>query len=71
MRGRISAVTWMFIGASNEVGAFESGVAARLLGVASSVFWGGVVTLLVVAVVAATMPELRKLKLAEEATTHP
>jgi MFS family permease len=71
MRGRISAVTWMFIGASNEVGAFESGVAARLLGVAPSVFWGGVVTLLVVAVVAATMPELRKLKLAEEATTHP
>jgi MFS family permease len=71
MRGRISAVTWMFIGASNEVGAFESGVAARLLGTAPSVFWGGVVTLLVVAVVAATMPELRKLKLGEEATTHP
>ena len=63
MRGRIAAVTWMFIGASNEVGAFESGVAAKFLGTAPSVFWGAIVTLLVVAVVAVTLPKLRNLKL--------
>jgi MFS family permease len=66
MRGRIAAVSWMFIGASNEVGAFESGVAASLLGTAASVFWGAVVTLGVVAVVAATMPKLRNLRLSGE-----
>jgi MFS family permease len=65
MRGRINAVSWMFIGASNEIGAFESGVAARLLGTAPSVFWSATVTLLVVAVVAITMPDLRNLKLEE------
>lgn len=63
MRGRIAAVSWLFIGASNEIGAFESGVAAKLLGTAPSVYWGGCVTLLVVAAVAATMPKLRALKL--------
>ncbi len=66
MRGRIAAVSWMFIGASNEVGAFESGVAASWLGTAPSVFWGAVVTLGVVALVAATMPKLRNLKLSGE-----
>ena len=66
MRGRIAAVSWMFIGASNEVGAFESGLAASLLGTAPSVFWGAVVTLLVVGLVAATMPRLRSLKLSGE-----
>lgn len=63
MRGRIAAVSWVFIGASNELGAFESGIAAKLLGTAPSVYLGGCVTLLVVATVAATMPKLRALKL--------
>ncbi len=63
MRGRIASVTWVFIGASNEIGAFESGVAAKLLGTAPSVYLGGCVTMLVVAAVAATMPKLRALKL--------
>jgi hypothetical protein len=63
MRGRIAAVSWVFIGASNENGALESGVAARLLGTAPSVFWGGCVTLLVVGVVAYIMPKLRALDL--------
>ena len=63
MRGRIAAVSWLFIGASNEVGAFESGVAAKLLGTAPSVLAGGIATLLVVGVTSWILPELRKLKL--------
>ena len=63
MRGRIAAVSWVFIGASNEIGAFESGVAAKLFGVTPSVIGGGFVTLLVVAAVALKLPKLRKLTL--------
>jgi MFS family permease len=63
MRGRIASVSWIFIGASNELGAFESGVAARLLGVAPSVFIGGIVTLIVVGVTALLTPKLRMLNL--------
>jgi MFS family permease len=63
MRGRIASVSWVFIGASNEIGAFESGIAAKLLGVVPSVFWGGVVTLLVVGTVATLAPKLRRLNL--------
>ena len=63
MRGRVSAVSGMFIGASNELGAFESGVAARLLGTARSVWLGGIVTLVVVAVTAYLAPELRAMDL--------
>lgn len=63
MRGRIASVSWIFIGASNELGAFESGVVAKLLGAAPSVIVGGSVTLLVVAAVAATLPQLRHLKM--------
>lgn len=49
MRGRVSAVNTMFIGSSNEIGAFESGVAAKLLGTVTSVVVGGSITLLIVA----------------------
>lgn len=45
MRGRVSAVNTMFIGSSNEIGAFESGLAARLLGTIPSVVFGGCMTL--------------------------
>jgi MFS family permease len=48
MRGRVSAVNSMFIGSSNEIGAFESGLAARLMGTVPSVVFGGCMTLLVV-----------------------
>lgn len=65
MRGRVNAVSGMFIGASNELGAFESGVAARLLGTGRSVWAGGVVTLIVVAVTAALAPELRAMNLTD------
>ena len=63
MRGRIASVNHVFIGASNELGAFESGVAATLLGVVPSVIAGGLVTLGIVAVVAGLAPELRRLDL--------
>jgi hypothetical protein len=65
MRGRIASVGWIFIGGSNELGAFESGVVAKLLGAGPSVVAGGTVTLLVVATVAATLPQLRQLKMAD------
>ncbi len=63
MRGRIASVNHVFIGASNELGAFESGVAATLLGVVPSVVAGGVLTLGIVAAVAVLAPELRRLDL--------
>ncbi len=61
MLGRVSAVNQIFIGSSNEIGAFESGVAARFMGTVPSVVFGGFVTLLVVAVVALQVPALRRL----------
>jgi hypothetical protein len=60
--GRVAAVNAIFIGSSNELGAFESGTAARLLGTIPSVVLGGLATLLVVAVTAVKVPALRRLK---------
>lgn len=65
MRGRVSAVNSMFIGSSNEIGAFESGVAAKLLGVVPSVIFGGSMTLLTVGLTAVKAPKLRRLELEE------
>jgi MFS family permease len=61
MLGRVSAVNQIFIGSSNEIGAFESGVAAKLLGTISSVVVGGSITIGVTALVAWFVPELRRL----------
>ncbi len=63
MKGRVSAVNSIFIGSSNEIGAFESGVAAKLLGVIPSVIFGGIMTLIVVLIVWFFSPKLRKLSL--------
>jgi len=63
LRGRIAAVSWIFIGSSNEIGAFESGVAANWLGVIPAVWVGGVITLCVVALTALAAPQLRALNL--------
>jgi MFS family permease len=63
MKGRVSAVNSIFIGSSNELGAFESGVAARLLGLVPSVIFGGSMTLLIVAITAKINPMLRRLSL--------
>jgi MFS family permease len=59
MLGRVSAVNSIFIGSSNEIGAFESGVAARLLGTVPSVVLGGFASLTVVGIVALSIPQLR------------
>ncbi len=61
MLGRVSAVNAMFIGSSNELGAFESGVAARLFGVVPSVLIGGTMTLVTVAVISWKVREVRAL----------
>jgi MFS family permease len=61
MLGRVSAVNQIFIGSSNEIGSFESGVAARLIGTVNSVLLGGLVTLGVVGVTAWKTPALRRL----------
>lgn len=60
--GRVSSVNQMFVGASNEVGAFESGVAARLMGTIPSVVFGGAMTLLVVGIVFWRAPQLRRVR---------
>lgn len=65
MRGRVSAVNTMFIGSSNELGAFESGVAARLLGVVPSVVFGGSVAVISSVIAAFSAPKLRNLNLKE------
>ena len=65
MRGRIAAVKSVFVGSSNELGAFESGVAASLLGVSAAIWSGGIVTIGIVIGTAAFMPRLRQLDLIE------
>ncbi|WP_223284733.1 hypothetical protein [Hymenobacter qilianensis] len=67
MKGRVSAVNNIFIGSSNEIGSFESGAAARLMGVVPSVIFGGVMTLLVVGITAIKADKLRRLDLTPEA----
>jgi MFS family permease len=65
MRGRISSVGSIFITSSNELGTFESGTAAWFLGTQRSVWLGGLVTLGIVALAAATLPKLRRLSLTD------
>ena len=61
MRGRVSAINSVFIGTSNELGDFESGVAARFFGAPMAVLLGGLGTLGVVAGTGKLFPELRRL----------
>jgi MFS family permease len=63
MRGRVSAVNGIFIGSSNEIGAFESGATARAFGLKPSIIVGGILTVLVVAVTAKLAPKLRQLNI--------
>jgi MFS family permease len=65
MRGRVSSVNSIFIGSSNEIGEFESGVTARFLGLIPSVVFGGLMTLGVVGFTAKKARKLRKLDLSE------
>jgi MFS family permease len=68
MRGRVSAVNSIFIGSSNELGGFESGVTAQLFGPVVSVVAGGIGTILVVLAVALRWPRVRRLGALSEAT---
>jgi MFS family permease len=63
MRGRVASVNSIFIGSSNELGAFESGVAAKLMGLVPSVVFGGIMTLAVVFATIRVNKPLRKLSL--------
>lgn len=60
MRGRVSAVSMLFVGASNELGEFESGFTARILGAVGSVLCGGIGSILTVGLWAWWFPDLRK-----------
>jgi hypothetical protein len=60
MRGRVAAVSSVFIGASNELGEFESGVVARLLGPIGAALFGGVGAIVVTGLWAWLFPALRK-----------
>ena len=61
IRGRVSAVSSMFIGASNELGEFESGITARWFGLVRAAVLGGIVTLVVVGVYLRLFPQLRQM----------
>ncbi|SFI35666.1 MFS transporter [Halpernia frigidisoli] len=62
IRGRVLSVNSIFIMSSNEMGQFESGVAAKLLGVVRSVVFGGIMTVAISLFVAGTIPKLRKME---------
>jgi MFS family permease len=62
MRGRVSAVEMIFIGASNEIGQFESGLTAQWFGAVPAVIMGGIGTLLITALWAWSFPELRRVE---------
>ena len=66
--GRVNAVEGVFIGASNELGAFESGVAARALGLPWAIAGGGLITVAIAASFALIFPSLRKIDTYEELT---
>jgi hypothetical protein len=59
-------VNSIFIGSSNEIGAFESGVTAKLLGTVRAVVLGGMASLAVVGMIAAAVPRLRRLRRIDE-----
>ncbi|MCX6266143.1 MAG: MFS transporter [Bacteroidetes bacterium] len=65
MRGRVASVNAIFIGSSNEIGSFESGVAAKLMGLIPSVIFGGLMTLGIAGFTTRFAPKLRRLNLRE------
>ena len=66
MRGRVGAVNSMFVGSSNELGALESGIAAKIFGAPLAVMLGGTVTLIVVLIIGAKNKPLRELDLQQD-----
>ena len=70
MRGRVSSVNSMFVGSSNELGAFESGLTAKLMGTVTAVVFGGSMTLLTVITMGIASPNFRKLDLEKDLELH-
>lgn len=70
MRGRVSSVHSIFVGSSNELGAFESGLTAKLMGTVTAVVFGGTMTLLTVVTMGAINPVLRNLDLTKDVEEH-
>ena len=66
MRGRVASVNSMFVGSSNELGGFESGVTAKLMGTVTAVVFGGTMTLITVITTALVSPTFRKLDLRKD-----
>ncbi len=70
MRGRVASVNTMFVGSSNELGAFESGVTAKLMGTVTAVVFGGSMTILTVITTGVISPTFRKLDLESDLDAH-
>ncbi|MCG2461033.1 MFS transporter [Flavobacteriaceae bacterium F89] len=70
MRGRVASVNSMFVGSSNELGAFESGLTAKLMGTVTAVVFGGAMTLFTVVLTGVISPKFRKLDLQKDLETY-
>lgn len=70
MRGRVAAVNSIFVGSSNELGAFESGLTAKLMGTVTAVVFGGTMTLIIVLFTGAKLPSFRNLDLQKDLDEH-
>lgn len=70
MRGRVASVNSMFVGSSNELGAFESGLTAKLMGTVTAVVFGGSMTLITVLITGIISPKFRKLDLRKDLEEH-
>lgn len=70
MRGRVASVNSMFVGSSNELGAFESGLTAKLMGTVTAVVFGGTMTLVTVVITGLVSPSFRKLDLTKDIEDH-
>lgn len=70
MRGRVASVNSIFVGSSNELGAFESGLTAKLMGTVPAVVFGGCMTLMIVLGMGTFMPSFRKLDLQKDIEEH-
>ncbi len=70
IRGRVASVNSMFVGSSNELGAFESGLTAKLMGTVTAVVFGGTMTLITVVSTAFISPTFRSLDLTKDLEAH-
>lgn len=70
MRGRVASVNSMFVGSSNELGAFESGLTAKLMGTVTAVVFGGTMTLITVLTTGIVSPSFRALDLTKDLEDH-